>query len=648
MKLQKERGGDQRKMSDDFEWIKSTFAAAFTPKKLVPIDEWVDEGNIMLPSNTPEPGVYSLKRTPYQREVLRKLSPEDPTKEVVLCFGSQTGKTTVELATMSYYIAISPAPICFAFSDDRNLTGFVRYKFDPLLASNPNIRQLLKSEGKSSADTQTGKQFPGGFLKFLSGKSEASMRSDSIRVAIADEVDAVGDTDGGDVRSLLRGRQTTFGDSRKMCLSSTPKGGSRIFGYLKESTFNKYYVRCPHCGEYMLFEMSNFRWERDGNTVKRAWMDCPNCHAEIKNENKLTMLYPEYGAEWRPTQPDRDPAMQGYYLPSFYAPVGWISWLDLAKEYCDAAYAKGGVDHMKMTTFVNTRLGLPYETGETADLSEAKTKEAQESPYMLGDVPEWVNFITTGSDVQANRIETEVIGWGYRGRHIIIDYKIFHVPQDEDITIVGGQAWCDYKEQIIEGRWIREDGLSLISIANAMDSGYHQEMVYGLYLELPPDKRSRFYPVKGSERLTGYMSLQKEVRMANFTGARWWQVPVSELKHAIYRDLAEKDDSSQTKPFICFFPRDLTPEYFLQLYAEQWTLRGTKYIWEKRRDRNEALDVTVYNYAMYHLTGLAQLSDDDWVSIANSQSEVRDNINEVKAPVRKQHVRRQISKGFTL
>ena len=63
-------------MSDDFDWIKSTFAAAFTPKKLVPIDEWVDDGNIMLPSNTPEPGVYSLKRTPYQREVLRKLSPK--------------------------------------------------------------------------------------------------------------------------------------------------------------------------------------------------------------------------------------------------------------------------------------------------------------------------------------------------------------------------------------------------------------------------------------------------------------------------------------------------------------------------------------------------------------------------------------------
>lgn len=636
-------------MQNDFIWIQQTFASAFTSRKPIAIDEWIDEGNLMLPANTAEPGKYSLARTPYQREVLKKMSPDDPTKEVVLCFGSQTGKTTIELAVMNYYISNVPAPICFAFSDDKNLAGFVKNKFDPMLACNQNIRLLLKSEGKSSADTQTGKQFPGGFLKFLSGKSEASMRSDSIRIAIADEVDAVGDNAGGDVRSLLRSRQTTFGDSRKMCLSSTPKGTSRITGYLKETTYNKYYVRCPYCKEPMLFEMANFRWEREDDKVKRAWMECPACHKEIRNEQKYTMLDPAYGAEWRPTQPDKDPSEQGFYLPSFYAPVGWISWLDLAKEYCAAAFAVGGVDHGKMTTFYNTRLGLPYEIGTTADLSDIKFKESQNSPYKLGDVPEWVHFITTAGDVQANRLEIEVMGWGFRGRHLVIDYITLYVPDDEEINIVGGKVWSDYEEKIIKGRWIREDGLPMISIANALDSGYMPEMVYGVYLGLPSEQRSRFYPIKGSDRIAGYMSLQKEVKMQHFSGARWWQVPTSELKHAIYRDLAEQDDDHHSKPFIAFFPSDLQIEYYLQLYAECWVMKGNKYAWEKRRPRNEVLDVTVYNYAMFHLVGLAQLSDDDWISVSNAQKEaLNDMRNIIQKPTQPQHIRRQVSKGIKL
>ena len=96
------------------EWMLETFAQAFTPREYRAIDKWVEDVGFMLPSNTSEPGRYSIERTPYQRGILQALSPHHPAKTIVLDFGSQMGKTTVENVTMDYYIAEDPSPMIFA------------------------------------------------------------------------------------------------------------------------------------------------------------------------------------------------------------------------------------------------------------------------------------------------------------------------------------------------------------------------------------------------------------------------------------------------------------------------------------------------------------------------------------------------------
>lgn len=633
--------------NDDFEFLRDTFYITFQPKELLSIDQWIDKGNLMLPSNTAEPGLYSLARTPYQREILRTLSPDDPTQIIILCFGSQLGKTTIELATMNYYISSVPCPIAFAFSDEGNLRNFVKNKFDPMLNSNPNIKVLLRSESRSSADSLNSKQFPGGFLKFLSGKSESSMRSDSVRVIIADEVDGMGTTKGGDVLSMLMRRTTTYGDNRKVCLSSTPLNDGAIYDYLQSSTFNKYWVKCPECGEYMLFELQNFRWSNSGANIKDAWMECPSCGHHIHNEDKIAMLGKENGAEWRPSNPSAPITRQGYYLPTFYAPVGWTSWKDIAAEYYEAGFSENGLDPDKMTTFYNTILAMPYKQGANTNEWRGKYEEMQSSEYRRGDIPEWINFITTGSDVQGDRIETQIIGWGKRGRHLTIDYRIFPVPHDEDITILNGEVWEKYKEEIINSVWEREDGLRLRAVMNALDSSYQSDTVYGFYLSLTPEERSRFFPIKGKDSMTGYMSSQREVHVPGLASARYWFVPVSSIKQAVFLHLAEKDNEEHTKAYIAFYPSDFNQEFYMQLYSEDYKKVGKKYVWEKNRDRNEVLDTTVYNYAMFHLLGLGQMKDDDWEDIILGQKEALANMNTVKPRI-KQKNRRRISQGIEL
>ena len=635
-----------QKAMADREWIFRTFMDALSIKAPEPIDRWIDSGALQLPSNSPEPGRYSLARTPYQRKILECLSPENPVQRVILCTGAQIGKTTIEMAAMCYYIQEVPAPIGFIFSDDENLKTFVKFKFDPLLNSNPGIKGLLKSEGRTSANALTSKQFPGGFLKFASGKSDASLRSDSLRVVIFDELDSVGASKEGDPISRLEKRTNTFGDQKKICLSSTPANDGLIYGLLESSTFNRYWMPCPHCGEHITFELDMLRWEMEGDTVSRAWMECPACGAEIRNEDKLSMMLPENGAEWRPSNLKADPLNQGFYLPSFYAPVGWLSWKDIAREYVTAGFTEKGIQYDKMTSFYNTVLAKPYQAGADTLKWRLVYDSSLASEYRRGDVPDWVTFITSGSDVQGNRIETTVMGWGFRGRNLVIDHFVFPVPGDEDIEIINCKAWEDYTAAILHGRWIRDDGLEMQSIANGLDRSYKPDSVMAFYLSLSVEDRARLYPVRGNDRMQGFIPTQRDYKKDGLKGALYWDAPVSQLKHHIYDHLSFEDNEEKTRAFIAHFPADFDQEFYQQLFSEAYIKEGRRYSWKKIRDRNEILDCRVYNYAMYYLAGLGTFSDQDWVEFAEAQKASLSKARETKKT--SGHIRRRLSRGIEI
>ena len=633
-------------LGEGLKWIYNSFALYFEPKVKRSIDEWVTQEPFYLPSNTSEPGRYTLDRAPYQKAILEALSPNNPSRFVILVFGSQMGKTTIENIAMCYYIRENPVPIGFAFSDVENLKNYVKHKFDPMLIANPSIKATLKSDSKTSADSLASKEFPGGFLKFLSGKSEASMRSDSFCVVFADELDAMGITKGGDVRSLLMRRQSTFNETAKLCMSSTPTNDSVICTYLEESTNNKYFMKCPHCKEYMSFELDYLKWKTIGDgIVTSAWMECPNCFHKILNEDKLDMMSPESGAMWIATNTNADPINVGFYLPSFYAPVGWISWKDIAQEYVTAAFTSKGVDHERMTAFYNTILAQPYKIGSTAAQDwRILYEKSLLSEYTRNHIPEWVNCITTGTDVQQNRFEISVYGWGMLGHSIAIEHIV--IPIDEyELEDPNSRAWQKYDEVALLYKWAREDGLELVSIANGIDSSYKPDLIYAHYARLEPEVKERLFPLKGKDNLKSFLSTKHFVKSESLTDAAYWDVPVSSLKHHLFDHLKEttKDNALSTIPFYMEFPRDYSQEYYQQLYSEVYVKKNKKWIWEKIRDRNEILDCTIYNLAMFYHIGLGNLTKEDWEGLAISQKEYLNTYQE--KPMLNT---RAVSKGFEL
>lgn len=636
----------------DDKFIIDSIFSLLVPPVLQGVAEWARE-NVRLPSDTSEPGYYNPDRAPYQQAVLEAAGPESPARDIVMVFGSQMGKTLCEQLVMLYNIAANPRPQAFAFSTEGELKQFVKMKFNPLLISNPAISDMLGVGTFGSGNTMTEKQYAGGFLRFVYANVESNLRSYSVETVVMDEVDtyptAVGRS--GDPVDLMRDRQRTFEGTRKMILSSTPTNtGSKILDRLKRTTDERYQVPCPHCHGLFVFEWEYMHWRtgEGGESVESAWMECPHCHEKIWNSDKTWMLDPANGAGWIATNPKAPSTSRGFFISTLYAPVGWTSWQDLAQLFVDACNASTDQREAKLVSFYNTNLCRQYSSGaEDLPTPDAVEAYAMESKYRRGVVPAWVGVITTGSDVQKNRIETTIMGWGKRGRNIVIDHVFMDAPPGEETEDIDCECWSLYVEEILEGRWRREDGLLLGSIANGLDRSYNSTTVDSFYERV---QSGTLHPIRGIDGQTRAKTEIPEQRQAkNGTKARYWDTPVSELKRIVYGDLTRtmKSIGTDTDPYRrCFFPNDLSHEFYEQMLAERYVegSDGRRGTWEKIRDRNEVLDTRVYNYAMMYLSRLHEMSDEEWDDLFEQQRQI---MKEGQRNVRKKR-RRQLSSGVVL
>ena len=602
------------------------------------IPTWLGE-NLYLPSDTAEPGIYNPDRAPYQRYVLQCASPSNPTRRITLCFGTQMGKTLIEEGIMSYYIAHSPRPQAFAFSNRGELDEFVKLKFDPLLNANPVIKAKFGAGTNRSGNTLAEKQYPGGFIRFVPANVEASMRSYSVSVLIMDEKDTypldVGRN--GDPGTQLLSRTDAFHEQRKIIESSTPGNEeSHILSDLEKSTYNLFYVPCPHCNEMITLEWENIHYTEEEaqhtKVVKDVHMVCPKCGGKIYNVDKDYML--PLG-EWRASNKLANTEHQGFLLPSLYAPVGWLSWESLAQQYSDAMNEK--TESKKRTAliaFYNTKLCRQYKVGMDKPQALSLWEKSKDSPYLRGTIPEWVGMITTATDVQKNRLETVLMGWGKRGRHIAFEHRVFLLSPNEAMTDTENSAWTAYTNEILYGSFQREDGILLNSVANAIDTGYLTDTVNTYYEKYG---NSTVMPVKGEVKGFAPGECMPVQKFRNNRTIVYYQVPVENIKFNVYGSLTKEVDDGYEKFESC---SDYSREWWEQLCAEslKWNANTKRYEWMKDRDRNEILDCFVYNYGAYYYLKINALTEEDWEMIFDNQ---RNQGNAVKSKKRS----RQISSG---
>ena len=617
----------------------STIKVSLAVPKEEDIPTWLSK-NLYLPSDTAEPGIYNPERAPYQKKVLECASPSNPTRRITLCFGTQMGKTLIEEGIMAYYIACSPQPQAFAFSNRGELDEFVKLKFDPLLNSNLAIKAKFGEGTSRTGNTLAEKQYAGGFIRFVPANVEASMRSYSVSVLIMDEKDTypldVGRN--GDPSTQLISRTNAFHDQRKIIESSTPNNEeSHILSDLDKSTYNVFKVPCPHCNEYFALDWSYMKWEETkanaNAVVKDVHMICPNCGEKIYNIDKNYML-PK--GRWESTNPNANEEHQGFYLPSLYAPVGWLSWESLAQQYSDAMNEKTeSKKRTALVAFYNTKLCQQYKVGMDKPRALDLYEKSQGSSYRRGNIPDWVAIITTASDVQKNRIETCIMGWGARGRHINFEHRIFPINPNEIMEDTENSAWTNYCREIVYATFTREDGVTITPIAHAIDRSYLPNTIDTFYQKYG---NTTLFPVRGMNKEVARGELIATQRYKKNYGQLYYDVPVDNIKANVYKNLLTDENGDYEKTEYCC---DYSREYYEQLCAEslKWNPNTKRYEWFKDRDRNEILDCYVYNYALYYYLKLNALTDEQWEQILMQQQQQNKVVKNTK-------VRRQISKGI--
>ena len=603
-------------------------AQAIKPIPEIKIKDWCEE-NLYLPKEmSARYGKYSMALTPYLDEICDCLHPLSQYNEIVWMASTQVSKTQLMVDVISFNMVNAPSNMLFGFSNDEQKTNFVQSRLNPFIDANPIIKEKIFSKRKGEkGDTKSRKMFAGGTLYFASGEAPAGWRSNPCRYAFIDEVDAMPLNVGGEGSpvDLARRRTDTYFGRHKIFLCSTPKNGkSKIVSEYSQTDQRHYFVPCPHCGHFHEFEWERMEWEAEGTHVKRAWYCCPNCGLIIHDEDKQSMMQK---GKWIPTNTEKtDPRKVGFWLNGLYSP--WKTWEAVVTTYLEAV--KKNLES-EMISFYNTVLGEQYQTESDTPDWQRLYNTAQSSDWVMGEVPNDCIFLTTGSDVQEDRIETYVYGWGKYNRGKLVDHLVFTCREGETTKDINAKCYEEWYNTVYKGTWQRRDGLVMRTVLNAMDRNYNTPTVNAFWERVGDNKR--FILVRGDDYLQSPISSMFKDRparndtekMRSQNKARtsgvyyYYLVGSSYLKHEVYHAIKTEDNADHTINGLYQFPSDISEEICKQICSEVFIEPNEKRKnghWKKLRERNEALDCTNYATACFYLLGCYKFSLEDWDKLA--------------------------------
>jgi phage terminase large subunit GpA-like protein len=576
-------------LGDAFKETRAAVRAGARPEPKLRISEWADKYRVLSTRSSPEPGIWRTSRTPFLREIMDSLMADSPWERVVFMKGSQVGATESGNNWIGYVIHLAPGPMLVVQPTETMAKRNSKQRIGPLIEDSPILRELVRSpKSRDSGNTILAKEFLGGILVLAGANSAKQLRSMAARYLFLDEVDAYPpnvDRE-GEPCDLAIARTANF-RRKKILIASTPTiaGRSRIETFFAQSDQNFYFVPCPRCGVLITLLPEQLGWS--SIRPHQACYRCQECGGEIYNHEKTEIL--EAG-EWRATAPG-DGVTRGYHLSSYYSPDGWLTWTQIMRMQEKAA---GSAE--KQQAFYNTILGVPWaDQGEVPDVD--RLYERRES-YAIGEVPEGGLVLTAGADIQRDRIEVEIVAWGRQRESWSVDYRVLEGNTNQP------QVWEQLRQLLDEDFPSFYGGVLRIQKL-AVDSGFNTMRVYDWARRMGS---LRVMAVKG-EHHTHISAFLGPPTLIDLTpggrtlrgGVRLWPVNTSIGKEELYRCLRlgvpDLDAGEGWPPGFCHFP-GYGKEFFEQLCAEQLithTVAGrTTARWEKRRDRNEALDCRIY------------------------------------------------------
>jgi phage terminase large subunit GpA-like protein len=551
--------------------VKAWRAALLPPEKRT-ISQWADEERVLSAEASAEPGKWDTSRAEYQRGIMEAIA--DSSIEVVVCMkSSQVGWSEILANAIGFDMDEDPCPILVLQPTLDMAEAWSQDRLMPMLRDTPCLSRKFKQNARNASNTMLHKAFPGGHLTVIGANAPAGLASRPIRKVYCDEVDRYPASAGaeGDPITLAWKRTTTF-FNRKMLIGGTPTlfRQSRVAEAFEETDKRHYFVPCPECGEFQTLKWSNIVWPKGER--EKAHYACEHCGVWIEEKQKHWMIL---NGEWRATAPFTGKA--GFFIWEAYSP--WSTWARIAIAHKEA---QGNVNRMK--TWTNTVLGEVFkdameEVDSSSLLSHREKYQAQ--------VPKGVLVLTAGIDVQKDRLEVEIVGWGEGEESWSIEYRVIYgSPEEPDVWNRLDLLWQE--------RFTHETGAKMLIDAACIDSGFATIQVYN-YCK---DKRSRrVFCIKGRSGpgLPAVSAPSKKQTGRNRRPVFLYTLGVDSLKSMTHASLRIQEAG----PGYCHFPMDYDYRYFDGLTSEALTEkleRGyARDVWIKKAGtNNEPFDCRNY------------------------------------------------------
>ncbi len=587
-------------------------ATILSPPPVLTVSQWADEYRRLSPEASAEPGRWNTDRAPYQRAIMDAVN-DARCEDIIIMSSAQVGKTELILNIIGYYIDYDPSPILVLQPTLEMAQTFSKDRLAPMLRDTPALKGKVKdARSRDSGNTILHKTFPGGHITMVGANSAAGLASRPIKVVLMDEVDRYPASAGteGDPIKLAEKRTTTFWNRKKIKVSTpTIKGRSPIEKEFLTSSMEEWNVPCPCCGKYQPYEWGRIHFSD-------VTMECKFCLEHISERD-----WKSNPGKWVAAKENNK--KRGFHLNELASP--WKHWEEIIEDFKEADRDRKQGDIEKLKTFVNTALGEPWEErGEAADDNVLLSRRERYN----ADLPDGVLLVTAGVDVQDDRFEVEITGWGKGYESWGILYKKIKCNPEQE------EAW-DKLEQFLDTELYFENGNSLLIAATCIDTGGHFTSETYKFLKKMERKQKKIFGIKG---MGGEgIPLINKISTNNVEKVRIFILGVDSGKEILMTRLKTVDEG----PGYCHFPinadRGYDETYIKGLTSEQRVVsvkdnRATLKWVKKSGTRNEPLDLRNYS------TAAAEILRPDWDVL---EKKIRQGINYMKKQPPKERQKRK-------
>ena len=497
---------------------------------------------------------------------------------------------------IGYHIHQDPCPIMVVQPTESDAVGYSKDEIAPMIRDTPVLSGLVSEpRAKDSNNTLQSKAFPGGVLQIIGANSPGGFRRVSRRVVLFDETDGYPPSAGKEGDQIKLGiKRTEYYWNRKIVAGSTPtEKPSRIETLFHQTDQRRFFVPCPQCGEFQYLKWggpeASFGIKWPEGKPQEAFYCCEHNGCLIEHTDKFEMV--EKG-EWRATAEAERPGWRGYHIWAAYSFSPNATWGQLAQEFLEAKD-----DPNKLKTFVNTTLGEAWEE-KTEKLDPTGLMKRTE-PYEDKHLPDGVLMLVAGVDVQADRIELEILGIGEGEETWSIDYVVLSGDP------LQGLVWQMLDSHLLHRVFIHSTGMQMKIARSFVDSG-DGNRTYAVYDYTKPREALGVYACKGMGTQGKLLATQSSAKNGEGYKQTLYIVGTYTAKDLVYGRLNIVNHG----PGYCHFPTRYGVDYFKQLVSEEKKTRYTKGFpikewWKPDGVRNEALDCRVYAMAAFASLGIS-------------------------------------------